>query len=257
MRVDTGDNVGIGGFIITGSVPKHVVVRAIGPSLTKFGFSSAEVLADPLLEVHGPGSFGTITNNDWKDTQQAQLQANGLAPTNDLESAIDATLPPGNYTAIVKANPGTTPAGIALVEVYDVDTAAASKLANLSTRALVGTGSNVVIAGFILGNKTGDDRIVVRGLGPSLSAYGVPNPLQDPTLELRTQNGTLVRANNDWTDDPAQAAQITAAGLAPSSSKESAIAATLPPGLYTAILAGLNNGTGVGLVEVYDRGGGP
>ena len=257
MRVDTGDNVGIGGFIITGSAPKHVVVRAIGPSLTKFGFPSAQLLADPFLEIHGPGGFGTITNNNWKDTQQAQIQADGLAPTNDLESAIDATLPPGNYTAIVKANTGTAQAGIALVEVYDLNTAAGSKLGNLSTRAFVGTGSNVVIAGFILGNNQGNDRIVVRGLGPSLSAYGVPNPLQDPTLELRDPNGALIRANNDWTDDAAQAAEITAAGLAPSNMKESAIAATLPPGLYTAILAGLNNGTGNGLVEVYDRGGGP
>ena len=257
MRVDTGDNVGIGGFIITGNVPKHVVVRGMGPSLTRFGFTSAEVLADPLLELHGPGTFGTITNNNWRDTQQLQLQADGLAPTNDLESAIDATLPPGNYTAIVKGNPGTPPAGIALVEVYDLDTAAASKLGNLSTRAFVGTGNNVVIAGFILGNKAGDDRVIVRGLGPSLSAFGVPNPLQDPTLELRDGNGALLRSNNDWADDSAQATQITAAGLAPSNSKESAIAATLPPGLYTAILAGKSNGTGIGLVEVYDRGGGP
>ena len=257
MRVDSGDNVGIGGFIITGSVPKHVVVRALGPSLTRFGFPSASLLADPKLEIHGPGSFGTITNNDWKDSQQAQLQADGLAPTNDLESAIDATLPPGNYTAVVTGNTGTSPAGIALVEVYDLNTASASKLANLSTRALVGTGSNVVIAGFILGNQQGNDRIVVRGLGPSLSQFGVPNSLQDPTLELRDQNGSLIRSDNDWQDDPVQAAQITAAGLAPSNPKESAIAATLPPGLYTAILAGVNNGTGIGLVEVYDRGGGP
>jgi hypothetical protein len=113
----------------------------------------------------------------------------------------------------------------------------------------------VVIAGFILGNGAGDDRVVVRGLGPSLSDFGVPNALANPTLELRDNNGTLVRADDDWQDDLAQAAEITAAGLAPSNTKESAIAATLPPGLYTAILAGLNNGTGVGLVEVYDRGG--
>ncbi len=257
MRTDVGDNAGIGGFIITGSVPKHVVIRAIGPSLTKFGFSSAEVLADPTLELHGPGSFGTISNNNWKDSQQAQIQADGLAPTNDLESAIDATLPPGNYTAVVRGNAGTPPAGISLVEVYDVDTAAVSKLANLSTRAFVGTGSNVVIAGFILGNGNNNDRVVVRGLGPSLSSFGVSNPLQDPTLELRDQNGVLLRSDNDWQDDPVQAAQIIAAGLAPSNPKESAIAATLPPGLYTAILAGLNNGTGNGLVEVYERGAGP
>jgi hypothetical protein len=207
------------------------------------------------VEIHGPGNFGVITNNNWRDTQQAQIQADGLAPTNDLESAIDATLPPGNYSAVVRGNAGTSPAGLAVVEVYDIDTSVASKLANLSTRAFVGTGSNVVIAGFILSNKTGDDRIVIRGLGPSLSTFGVPNPLQDPMLELRDQNGTLLRSDNDWQDDSAQASEITAAGLAPSNSKESAIAASLPPGPYTAILAGSNNGTGVGLVEVYDRGG--
>ena len=257
MRVDSGDNAGIGGFIITGNTPKHVVVRAIGPSLTRFGFSSAEVLADPALEIHGPGNFGTITNNNWKDTQQAQITADGLAPESDLESAIDATLAPGNYTAIVKGNAGTSQAGVALVEVYDLNTAAASKLANLSTRAFVNTGSNVVIAGFILGSNQGNDRIIARGIGPSLSSFGVPNPLPDPTLELRDQNGSLIRSNNDWADDPVQAAEITAAGLAPSNTKESALAANLPPGLYTAILAGSNNGSGVGLVEVYDRGSGP
>jgi hypothetical protein len=229
-----------------------VIIRAIGPSLTKFGFSDSEVLADPTLEVHGPGSFGTITNNNWRDSQEAQIKADGLPPTHDLEAAIDATLPPGAYTAIVRGN--GTGTGIAMVEVYDLDTAAASQLANLSTRAHVGTGGNVVIAGFVLGNNDGDDRVAIRGLGPSLAAFGVMDPLQNPTLELRDNNGTLLVSNNDWQDDPAQAAEITAAGLAPSNTQESAIAATLPPGLYTAILAGLNDTTGVGLVEVYDRG---
>jgi hypothetical protein len=252
MRTDTGNNVGIGGFTITGNVPKHVIIRAIGPSLTKFGFTTAEVLADPTLEVHGPGAFGTITNNNWRDSQEAQIKSDGLAPTNDFESAIDGTLPPGAYTAIVGGN--GNPTGICLFEVYDLDSAATSKLANLSTRAFVGTGNNVVIAGFVLGNNTGNDRVVVRGLGPSLSSFGIANTLQDPTLELRDENGTLLVANNDWQDDPVQAAEITAAGLAPSNTKESAIAATLPPGLYTAILAGLNGGQGVGTVEVYDRG---
>ena len=141
-----------------------------------------------------------------------------------------------------------------MVEVYDLDPAAASKLGNLSTRAFVRTGNNVVIAGFILGNGTGEDRVIVRGIGPSLSQFGISNPLQDPTLELRDQNGTLLRSNNDWEDDPSQAAEITAAGLAPTNGQESAIAATLPPGLYTAILSGRNATIGVGLVEVYDRG---
>jgi hypothetical protein len=204
------------------------------------------------MEVHGKGNFATIANNNWRDSQEAQIKDDGLPPTDDLESAIDATLPPGAYTAIVRGNGSGK--GIALIEVYDLNTAAKSKLANLSTRGFVATGDGVVIGGFILGRNKGNDRVVVRGLGPSLSSSGVPNPLQDPTLELRDQNGALLVANDDWQDDHDQAAELTAAGLAPSRTKESAIAATLPPGLYTAILAGLNNGTGIGLVEVYDRG---
>ncbi len=252
MRTDTGNNVGIGGFTITGAVPKHVIIRAIGPSLTKFGFSAPEVLADPILEVHGPGAFGTITNNNWRDSQETLIKADGLAPTNDLESAIDANLPPGAYTAIVRGN--GSPAGVCLFEVYDLDSAATSKVANLSTRAFVGNTNDVVIAGFVLGNNAGNDRVVIRGLGPSLSSFGIANTLGDPTLELRDENGVLHLADNDWQDNPAQAADITAAGLAPTNTKEAAIAATLPPGLYTAILAGLNNGSGVGIVEVYDLG---
>ena len=230
-----------------------MIVRGLGPSLTKFGFPTSELLADPTLELHGPSGFTTVTNNDWKDSQRTQIEATGLAPTNDRESAIDVTLVPGAYTAIVRGNPNGAGVGVSLVEVYDLDNAG-SRLANLSTRALVRTGNNVVIAGFILGNTGGTDRIVVRGLGPSLSSFGISNPLQDPTLELRDQNGTLLRSNNDWGDDPVQAAEIAAAGLQPTNTKESALAATLPSGLYTAILAGFNAGQGVGIVEVYDRG---
>ena len=266
MQVQGGDNVGIGGFIITGVLPravidvhaegatgpKHVLIRAIGPSLTQFGVPN--VLADPVLELHGPGAFATITNNNWREdrTQEAAIIATGIPPTNDLESAIDATLNPGSYTAIVRGNGNTS--GVALVEVYDLSQAVLAKLANISTRAFVSTGDDIVIAGFILGNHNGADRIVVRGIGPSLTAAGVPGALADPTLELRDGNGALLVANNDWQDDPAQAAELTAAGLAPTNNLESGIAMTLPPGPYTALLAGLNNGTGVGLVEVYDRG---
>ncbi len=254
MRVDTGDRVGIGGFIITGISlsPKHVLLRALGPSLSRSGIPN--VLADPVLELHGPGAFVTIINNNWRDTQQAAIEATGIPPTNDFESAIDATLAPGAYTAIVRGNGNTS--GVALVEVYDLNPSA-GKLANISTRAFVSTGDNIVIAGFILGNNSGVDRIITRGMGPSLAAAGVPNVLANPTLELRDTNGTLLIANNDWQDNPVQAAIITAAGLAPSNNLESAIAATLPPGLYTALLAGFDNTTGVGLVEVYDRGGPP
>jgi hypothetical protein len=255
MLVQTGDNVGIGGFIITGSGPKHVLLRAIGPSLIGSGISN--VLADPVLELHGPGGFVTVTNDNWRDdpVQEALIIASGIPPTNDLESAIDATLVPGNYTAIVRGKNNTS--GVGLVEVYDLDQAVPAKLANISTRALVSTGDNIVIAGFILGSHSGADRIVVRGIGPSLTALGVPNALANPVLELRDRNGTLIVANNDWQDNPTQAAEIMAAGLAPINNLESAIAVTLPPALYTALLAGQNNGTGLGLVEVYDRGAAP
>ena len=194
-----------------------------------------------------------MSNNNWKNTAQRELiEDTGLPPTNDLESAIVANLNPGQYTAIVRGNGGAT--GIALVEVYDLNQSAGSQLANISTRAFVNINDDIVIAGFILGGNSGPDSIIVRGMGPSLAAAGVTNVLANPTLELRDNNGALLLANNDWQDNPAQAAIITAAGLAPSNNLESAIAATLPPGLYTALLAGLNGSTGNGLVEVYDRG---
>lgn len=251
LHVLTGDQVGIGGFIITGSEAKHVIVRAIGPDLRRFGIPNP--LEDPVLELHGPGSFATITNNNWRDTQETQIKNTGLAPTNDLESAIDITLAPGTYTAIIRGNNGGT--GIGLIELYDLDTAAASRLSNIATRGFVGsTPGDSVIAGFVIGNGNVPDRIVIRGLGPSLAALGVPNTLQNPTLELHNGNGVLIFTNNDWMDNPTQAAEIAAAGFAPSDSRESAIAVTLPPGLYTAILAGLGNTTGNALVEIYDRG---
>jgi hypothetical protein len=207
-----------------------------------------------VLELHGPGAFATITNDNWRDdpVQEAAIIATGIPPANNLESAIDATMNPGAYTAVVRGKNNTS--GVALVEVYDLSPAVLAKLANISTRAFVGTGDDVVIAGFILGGNSGDDRIVARGIGPSLTAFGVPNALANPTLELRDNNGALVASNNDWQDNPVQAAELTAAGLAPTNNLESGIAATLPPGLYTALLAGRNNGTGIGVVEVYDRG---
>jgi len=252
MRVQTGDNVGIGGFIIAGTTPKRVLLRGIGPSLTVFGI--LDPLFDPVLELHGPAGFSTVTNNNWGDTQQAEIQATGLAPTFLVESAILATLAPGAYTAVVRSN-GNVP-GVGLVEVYDLGQQGDnSRLANISTRAFVGTANHIVIAGFALGgNSNNDDRIVVRGIGPSLTALGVPNVLADPTLELRNVQGALLIANNDWQDNPEQAAELLTAGLAPTNHFESGMAATLPPGLYTALLAGRNNGTGLGLVEVYDLG---
>ena len=245
MNVLTGANVGIGGFIITGSAPKHLLLRGIGPSLTQVGVANA--LADPVMELHGVGGFVTITNDNWRDdpVQEAAIIATGIPPSNNLEAAIDVTLLPGSYTAIVSGKNNTT--GVGLVELYDLSPAVLAKLANISTRAFVGTGGDIVIAGFILGHNTGDVRIAVRGLSPV-----VPNPLPNPRLELRDANGALIGSNENWQDDAAQAAALTAAGLAPPNTLDAAIIATLPPGLYTALLSG--GGTGVGLVEVYDLG---
>ena len=180
MHVEGGDRVGIGGFIVTGAAPKRLIVRAIGPSLTRNGL--IDVLADPVLELHGPTGFVTITNDNWRDTQEAEIQATGLPPTNNLESAIVATLPPGVYTAIVRGNGATAAArsGLALVELYDLDQTAGSKLGNISTRASVGIFENIVIAGFILGGnppQAGSDRVILRGIGPSLIPLGVANAL--------------------------------------------------------------------------------
>jgi len=210
-------------------------------------------MADPVLELHGPAGFTTITNNDWRSDQEAEIQATGLAPTNDFESAIVRDLNPGNYTAIVRGNNDTT--GVALVEAYDLNAeTSASKLGNISTRAFVSTGGDIVIAGFILGNGTVSDQVIIRGIGPSLIGVGVNDALSDPTLELRNNNGVLLLSNDNWQDNPAQAAIISAAGLAPSNPLESGIARTLAPGQYTALLAGKDNGVGTGLVEVYSLG---
>jgi subtilisin-like proprotein convertase family protein len=252
MRVQTGDNVGIGGFIITGTAPKHILLRAIGPSLPQFGFP--DILADPVLELYGPGTSAILSNDNWGDdpVQRAAIIATGIPPTHNLESAIDATLNPGAYTAIVRGK--NTTSGVALVELYDLSPMVLGKMANISTRAFVSTGDNIVIAGFTLGGQAGNDRVAVRGLGPSLGSMGVLNAVADPKLELRDGNGELLVSNNNWQDNPTQAAELSAAGLAPGNPLESGIAATLPPGLYTALLTGVNNGAGIGLVEVYDRG---
>jgi hypothetical protein len=186
-------------------------------------------------------------NDDWKATQQAEIEATGVAPKSDLESALIAPLNPGNYTAIVSGKGAST--GVGLVEVYDLDQAADARLANISTRGLVQTGTNVMIGGFILGNGTGNANVIVRGIGPSLTQAGVSGALANPILELRNAQGALVQNNDDW--KATQQAAIEATGVAPKSDLESAIVATLAPGAYTAIVSGKDSGTGVGLVEVF------
>lgn len=247
-RVGTGENVMISGFINTGTAAKRVIVRALGPSLQQAGVPDA--LANPILELHASNGSLISTNDNWRDSQQQEILDTGLAPSNDLESAIVITLQPGTYTAVIKGQGNTS--GVGLLEVYDLDTGVASRLANVSGRASVQTGTNVLIAGFIVGNDLGAAKVVVRALGPSLAQAGVAGPLADPTLELRDNNGALVIGNDNWQDNASQAAQISASGLAPGNALEAALATSLVPGTYTAIVAGRNGGTGVGLVEVYN-----
>lgn len=239
LAAQTGDNVLIGGFIVTGTQPKKVIIRAIGPSLPLAG-----KLADPKLELHDSTGKVIASNDNWKDAaNKLAIIDSTIPPQNDKESAILTSLAPGAYTAIASGVSNTT--GIALVEVYDLDRTADSKLANISTRGLVQTGDNVLIGGFII---LGSDpqKVIVRAIGPSLP---VANKLNDPTLELHDPNGGLLAANDDWVSD--YGSEILATTVAPIIDKESAIVATLLPGGYTAIVRGVKDTTGVAVVEVY------
>ncbi|MFL6520912.1 MAG: hypothetical protein ACJ8NS_11875 [Chthoniobacterales bacterium] len=248
MRVGSGDNVLIGGFIIRGG-SKKVILRGIGPSLTSAGVQGA--LADPTLELHG-GAGELITSNDnWVSSPQKQeIIDSGIPPKDDREPAIVATLPEGNYTAVVAGAGGTT--GVGLIEIYDLDRSATNRLLNLATRGRVETGDNVMIAGLIVGG-TENTRIIIRALGPSLSTLNppVPDALADPTLELRDAQGNLFETNDDWVNSPNRQ-EISDSTLAPPNNKESAILRALPPANYTAIVRGVNGATGIGLVELYN-----
>lgn len=240
MKVEAGDSALIGGFIVTGTEPKKVIIRALGPTLPVDG-----KLLDPTLELNAAG--GKTFNNNWKDTQAAAITATGVAPKDEREAAIVATLQPGQfYTAIVRGNGNTT--GVGLVEVYDLDSGATSQLANISTRGLVQTGENVMIGGLIIGGSM-PANVLVRGLGPSLTAQGVAGALQDPELTLVDGNGSAL-TNDDWRNT--QEAEIAATGVPPSKNGESAIVATLVPGFYTAIIRGKDGTTGVALVEAFN-----
>jgi sugar lactone lactonase YvrE len=244
LAVQTGDNVLIAGFIITGEEPRDVIVRAIGPSL---GSAVENALADPTLELHDSTGALIAANDDWKDAQQAQIEATGIAPTDDLESAIVAKLAPGSYTAVVRGAHDIT--GIGLAEVYDLNQATPSKLANISTRGFVGTLDNVMIGGFIVRPGGGTNTsVILRAIGPSLGS-SVENALADPTLELHDASGALVAANDNWKD--AQQAEIEATGIAPTDDAESALVALLAPGSYTVVVRGKEDTTGVALFELY------
>ena len=255
LRVLTAEKVGIGGFIITGTAPKRVLIRALGPSLAQFGLPT--FLADPALTLNGPAGFAPVFNDNWRSAQETEIKGTGLAPGNELESAIVATLTPGNYTAVVNGvNSGI---GTGILEIYDLDFAADSKLANISTRAFVGTGDDIVIAGFTVGNGTSVDNLIVRGLGPSLAASSLSGVLNDPKLEVRNANGASLAVNDNWFQSPQQT-DISGAGLAPTFGQESAISLAVGPGAYTALLSGAPtsfNPTGVALIEVYSLGRAP
>ena len=249
LHVEAGENVAIGGFMLTGNSPKKVAIRGIGPSLQAAGFMGS-ALSDPTLELRDSDNSLIATNDNWRDNavSAADLEAVGLAPTSDFESAIVATLPPGAYTAIMSGKNGST--GMGLVEVYDLDSAGEGRLTNIATRGLVRTGNDVVIGGFILGGDTGQATVLLRAIGPSLNAAGVTNALSNPTLELRDSNGLLLQYNDNWKES--QQVAIEATGLAPQHDLEAAILATLLPGSYTAIAAGKDGTVGVGLIEVYN-----
>jgi hypothetical protein len=242
LSVGTGDNVLIGGFIVTGTESKKVMIRAIGPSLPLAG-----TLTDPTLELHG--ATGLIASNDnWRDSPDKQaIIETGIPPARDGESAILRTLEPGAYTAIVRGvNNGT---GIALVEAYDLDRTVNSKLANISTRGFVQSGDNVMIGGLIIvGNAQAT--VLVRAIGPELTDQRIANALEDTTLDLHDKDGAMIASNDDWKES--QQSQIEATGVPPIDDRESAILMTLEPGNYTAIVRGKNDSTGVALVEVYN-----
>ncbi|HSV63194.1 MAG TPA: S8 family serine peptidase, partial [Chthoniobacterales bacterium] len=243
LDVLTGDNALIGGFIVTGTQDKKVVIRALGPSLTL-----PNKLTDPTLELRD--SSGTLIqiNDNWSTSPNRQaIRDSGLAPSNDAESAIIATLPGSGkaYTAIVRGVGNST--GIGVVEIYDVDRSVDSKLANISSRGLVQTGDNILIAGTIVVGPSAQ-KVIVRAIGPSLN---MPGKLADPTLELRDANGGLVRANDNWRSG-GQETEIMQSGLAPANDLESALIETLSANAtYTAIVRGVNDTTGIAVVEVY------
>jgi hypothetical protein len=251
LLVGTGDNLLIAGFFITGpsGSTKKLIVRGTGPSTNVPG-----ALANPTLELHDSTSALIASNDNWRTTviggvitsdQVAEIQASTLAPSNDAESALIATLPPGGYTAQVRGANNAT--GIGVADGFDLSIGSGATLANVSTRGQVGTGNDLMIAGFFIVNNP--LKVVVRGIGPSLAGFGVQNPLANPTLELHDSNGATVLANDDW--KTSQQAEITATTLQPSNDAESALVITLQPGGYTAQLRGVNNGTGVGVVDVF------
>ncbi len=237
LRAQTGDNVPIGGFIISGTEPKKVLLRAIGPSLPITG-----KLADPILDVRDVSGALIARDDNW-NSHRAVVLGTGAPPDDEHESAVVTTLQPGSYTAILRGVGNST--GVALVELYDLGPEK-SRIANISTRGKVEAGDNVMIGGFIVGGNQ-PTKVIVRAIGPSLSSRGVAGALTDPTLALHNGNGVKFAENDNWQSD--QAGEILASTIPPSDPREAAIVRTLTPGNYTAIVRGKNETTGVALVK--------
>ncbi|MEY2489313.1 MAG: hypothetical protein QOC70_1255 [Verrucomicrobiota bacterium] len=244
VTVGTGERVCIGGFIIQGQ-SKRVAIRGLGPSIQVGGVPVPGTIGDPLLEVHNAAGAVIFFNDNWRTSQAAEIQNSGLAPGNDREAAVIATLSAGNYTAVLRDINGST--GIGLIEVYDLDPRGNSRLLNLSARAYAGANDDVLIGGLIV--QSVPRRLLLRALGPELAASGLSGELSNPMLELHDFNGATLATNDDWRDAP-NSSEISATGLAPIDDRESAILAIFGPGTYTAIVRGLG-GTGVGLLETY------
>ena len=255
LNVGTGSDVGIAGFITKGNASMKILARGIGPSLQLVG-----KLNDPFLELHS-GNITFTSNDNWINNPAAMaIIATGIPPTNDFESAILAGLEPGAYTAVLSGVNNVT--GIGLVEVYNLEAAssditAEAYLANISTRGNVQTKNSVMIGGFInLGAHK--IQVLIRAIGPSLASQGVSGVLANPVLDVYDEHSALISTNDDWGNSP-QKQDIIATTLAPKDALESAVLLTLPVGQhsYTAIVRGLNDTTGVGLVEAYFGDPGP
>jgi len=244
--VSGGDNVLIGGFIVTGTGLKTMVLRALGPSLTSYGIS--DPLSDPVLSVYDSSGSLVGYNDNWQsDLNHSVTEAYGLAPANPLESALVRTLNPGAYTVVVSGMNATS--GIGLVEVYDITPLNTTTFTNMSTRGSAGTGDNVLISGFIIGDVD-SATVVVRALGPTLASYGVSGVLSDPTLTIVDSTGSVIASNDNWQEN-INFVDVQKNGLAPPNASESALVLQLPAGAYTAIVSGADGGTGVALAEVY------